>query len=92
MADLTDPRVVFELGLQAQAAVGETAVLRRWSEIAATMQEYHDTLRDLMEAALGDTPTAAQTAVYQRQVRKAKEMERFLAVCGEGYESSYIGV
>ena len=47
--------------------------------------------RDLMEAALGDTPTAAQTAVYQRQVVKAEEQQRFLATCGEGYESSYLG-
>lgn len=77
--------------MEAQAFVGETEVLRRWSELAATMQEYHDKLRDLMEAALGDAPTAAQTAVYQRQVVKAEEQQRFLATCGEGYESSYLG-
>jgi hypothetical protein len=92
MADLTDPRIVFELEMAAQAVVGETDVLTRWSEMAATMQEYHVALRDLMEAELGDTPTTAQTAVYDEQVRKTKEMVRFLEVCGEGYKSSYLGV
>lgn len=89
MADLTDPRVVHELELEAKAATGTTTVLEKWSELATAMLAYHEKLRDLMAAVL--EPGDAQEAVYQRQARKAEEMRRFLASTGDEYKSSYLG-
>ena len=82
MADLTDPRVVFELELQARAETLADAGPRTY--------DYHARLLELIGAELGDDPGEAQHAVYDAQARKVEEMERFTEAAGIGTRSTAI--
>ena len=86
VADLTDPRVVFELELQARIGADP----RSYAEQAGELYDYHARLLALMEAELGNDPTDAQQAVYDAQARKVEEMARFREAAGIGARSTAI--
>ncbi len=90
MADLTDPRVVHELEIQAKAAGADIEQSRTYAEMAEDRYEYHVQLLALMEEALGDNPTAEQQAVYDAQQAKVDEARRFGETAGIGTRSTAI--
>jgi hypothetical protein len=53
VADLTDPRVAFELELQARAEALADAGPRTYAEQAQELYNYHATLLELMKAEEG---------------------------------------
>ena len=90
MSDLTDPRVVFEMELEAGATVAVSNILTDWVALATALLAYHKELKNRMAVALATSPGTAQDAVYQSQVAKVSEMERFLEVTGDGTVGSLI--
>jgi len=89
-ADLTDPGVVFEIELQAAQETTADADPRTYAEQAQELYDYHARLPALMEAELGNDPTAAQQAVYDAQAEKVEETQRFKEAAGIGMRSTAI--
>ena len=89
MADLTDPRVVFELERQA-CKVLEGSDPRTYSAQAEDLPAYHTRLLALMEAELGDDPSDAEQAVHDAQARKVGEMAHFKEAAGISTRSTAI--
>lgn len=92
-SDLTDPRIVFELQLQAAESISGLDVEDpSWLSVANTRLDYHEALLSLMEDEL-DATDSDQQAVYDVQSDKVEEMRNFARACGgSGYGSSLIWV
>ena len=90
MADPTDPRVLFELELQAAEETLADAGPRSYAEQARVLYDYYARLLALMEAELRDSPGDAEQAIYDAQARKVGEMERFREAAGIGTRDTAI--
>lgn len=90
MADLTDQSVIVQLEVEAAASVSFPTTSTDWGDVARAMKSYHEGLRDLMAVELATTPGEAQQAVYDAQVEKVAEMERFLSTTGHSFTTSLI--
>ena len=91
MSDLTDPAIVARLRIQAgQSTQVDIWDLPTYGSRAAQALVYHQALQTLMAAALVATPGTAQQAVYDAQVAKVAEIERFTQAAGDNPTSSLI--
>jgi hypothetical protein len=65
---------------------------RTYAEMAEVQYEHRVQLLALMEETLGDSPVAAQQAVYDAQQAKVDEARRFVETAGIGARSTAIWV